>query len=253
MNCSAARKTIYPSPDRCVLSVETAEALEHARQCPECRRYFETQAEWSRLLRVKAGTEPAPERLRERIAGEIESRQRTQGPGRRRAILAAALVLACLPALWLAHRIPSQLLFLALCQDHTKYMNADSQLRSSDRAEIESWFRDKTEFGVRVPPLEAAEMLGSRLCLLRGKKAALVFYRQQGRPISLFQINSRDVSLAALDRWEVDGAELWRASFKGYSVAAFEQRGVVYILISDLRESELLRLASAARVKAQGY
>ena len=253
MNCSAARNTVYPSPERCALSVETAKALDHVRECPECRRYFETQAEWSRLLRAKAGTEPAPDRLRERIAREIESRQRIQGPGRRRRIVAAALVLACLPALWLARRIPSQLFFLALCEDHTKYMNADSQLRSSNRAEIESWFRDKTEFGVRVPPLETAEILGSRLCFLRGKKAALVFYRQQGRPVSFFQINRRDVSLAALERWEVDGAELWRGSFKGYSVAAFEQRGIVYVLVSDLRESELLQLASAARVKAQGY
>ncbi|MBI1786540.1 MAG: hypothetical protein HYR60_03175 [Acidobacteria bacterium] len=253
MNCSAARKAIYPSPDRCVLSVETGKALDHVRQCPDCRRYFESQAEWSRLLRAKAGAEPAPDQLRERIAGEIESHQRIEGPRRLGWIAAAALIVVCLPALWFARRIPSQLFFLALCEDHIKYLSADSQLRSSDRAEIESWFRDKTDFGVRVAALGTAEILGSRLCFLRGKKAALVFYRQQGRPVSLFQINRRDLSLAALDRWEVDGAAVWRASFKGYSVAAFEQRGVVYALISDLRESELLRLASAARAEAQGY
>ncbi|MBI3698529.1 MAG: hypothetical protein HY238_27270 [Acidobacteria bacterium] len=61
------------------------------------------------------------------------------------------------------------------------------------------------------------------------------------------------MNLAALDRWEVDGAPIWRASMKGYSLAAFEQRGVVYALVSDLRESELLELASAAQVKARGY
>lgn len=252
MNCSVARKALYPSPERCAFTVETAKALDHARECPECKRFFEAQAEWSQILRMKSGTEPAPDRLRGRVAHEIERSQRIPAP-RRRWIVAAGLVLACLPALWLARRIPSQLFFQALCEDHMKYANADSQLRSSNHAEIESWFRGRTDFAVRVPPLEAAQILGSRLCFLRGKKAALVFYRQQGRSVSLFQINRRDVSLAALDRWEVDGSELWRASFKGYSVAAFEQRGVVYVLISDLRESELLRLALAARAKAQGY
>ncbi len=252
MNCSVARKALYPSPERCALSVETAEALDHLRHCPECKQYFAAQTEWSRVLRVKAGTERAPGRLREQIAQEIERSQRIQSP-RRRWIVAAAVVLACLPGLWLARRIPSQLFFQALCADHTKYANAESQLRSSNYVEIESWFRGRTDFAVRVPPLEAAEILGSRLCFLRGKKAALVFYRQHGRPVSLFQINRRDVSLAALQRWEVDGADVWRGSFKGYSIAAFEQRGILYVLISDLRESELLRLASAARVRMQGY
>ncbi len=255
MNCSSARTAIYPSPAQCALSVETAQALDHLRHCPECRQYFETHAEWSRLLRAKLGTEPAPEALRQRLAAEIAGRPRRAMARRfgRRAILALVLVLAVLPAAWRASRLPSRLFLQALCEDHARYVKADSQFRSSDTGAVESWFRDKTEFGVRVPAFANAELLGGRLCFLRGRKAALVFYRKQGRPVSLFQLRAHDASLAALDRWEGEGPEMRRASWQGYSFAAFQQRGVAYVFVSDLRETELLELAAAARSKTRGY
>jgi anti-sigma factor RsiW len=165
----------------------------------------------------------------------------------------AAFALAAGTALWLAFRAPSWLLVQALCEDHAKYLSADAQVRSSDSARMESWFRGQTGFSVRVPAFSDAELLGGRLCFLRGRKAALAFYRKNDRPVSLFQLQARDASLAALDRREVHGAELRRVSWKGYSLAAFEQRGVVYALVSDLAESELLELAAAAQVKARGY
>jgi anti-sigma factor RsiW len=253
MNCSGARKAVYPSPERCALTVQTAHAMEHVRECPDCQRYFEGQTECSRLLRMKAGTEPAPEALRERVAGMIERHELVAPRRTRRRVVAAGVLLALAPGLWVASHFRSKLLFRAMCEDHAKYINAESQLRSSETAQIESWFRDKTDFSVRVPVLTNADVVGGRLCFLRGRKAALVLYRHQSRPVSLFQLNSRDVSLTALDRSEVDGAPIWRASWKGYSLAAFEQRGVVYALVSDMRESELLEMASAAQIKARGY
>ncbi len=255
MNCSVARKILYPCPEKCVLSVETAPALEHWRQCAGCRSYFESESQWARALREKVGTEPGPEALRERIAAEVEHSQKIAvgATSRRRWMVAAALVLVASVSALLAMRWPSRLFFQTLCEDHAKYVDAQAQVPSADGSRIESWFRDKTEFAVRVPALTNAELLGGRLCFLRGKKAALVFYRKQGRPVSLFELHRRDVSLAALDRWEVDGVPIWRAAMKGYSLAAFEQRGVVYVLVSDLRESELLELAAAAQGKARGY
>jgi anti-sigma factor RsiW len=183
----------------------------------------------------------------------VEKRQRIPSQRVRRWVVAAGVLLALAPALWLAAHIRSRLLFQAMCEDHAKFMNAESQSPSSDTGQIESWFRGKTDFSVRVPALANADLVGGRLCFLRGRKAALIVYRRQSRPVSLFQLNSRGVSLAALDRWEVDGAPMWRASWKGYSLAAFQQRGVVYALVSDLRESELLELASAAQIQARGY
>ena len=256
MNCSQAQKLLYPGPGRCALSIETAQALEHLRRCEECRRYFETQAEWSRALRDKAGTLPAPEALRERVAGMTAepAGHLVSTPVWRRKRWVAAMVLlgAGAGGFWFASQLPSQLFFRELCEDHARYLSGESQVRSSSGAEIESWFGGKTDFSVRVPALENAETLGGRLCFMRGHKAALVFYRKRGRPVSLFQFAERDASLRALSHWELDGVPFWRISWKGFSVVAFRERGVVYALVSDLRESELVGLAAALHGKARG-
>src|SRR5215831_13754780 len=84
-----------------------------------------------------------------------------------------------------------------------------------------------------------------RLCALKQHKAALVFYRKRGRTVSLFQKNASGINLYSLDHEVIDGRSIWRGSFDGYNLAAFEDRNVVYVLVSDLRESELLEMASA--------
>src|SRR5262249_48659757 len=197
--------------------------------------------ELSKSLRAKSGTEPAPEALRERMARLVEEHDSAGLPSRKRRqnLVAAAAVIAVtvgLGAIWVASRMPSQELFQEMCLDHAKYLDAQSQLSSSDPTPIEPWFRDKAEFRVQVPVLGRTQLLGSRLCFLKQRKAALIFYRKDGRAVSLFQLSGTGVSLAPLDRTLIDGSPIWHKSFNGYSVIAFENRGVITALVSDLRE-----------------
>jgi anti-sigma factor RsiW len=258
VNCAEARKNLYPSPGQSALTIDTAKSMEHLKHCQTCRDYFAAQADWSRILREKLGTEPMPESLQRSIAGQIEQQQRKQRTTRLWApawtrIAIVILVVVALSVAWATYYRSSQQMFRALCEDHARYLDARSQVSSSDPNALESWFREKMGFGVRVPVLGSTELLGGRLCFLRERKAALVFYRKGDRTVSLFQFNGQGVSLRVLNRAEIDGDLLWRMSFKGYSLAAFEHRGIIFALVSDLRESELLELASAAQVRAKGY
>ena len=252
MNCSQARNILFPSPEKALVTIETPGAMDHLRECEACQAFIEQQREWSRNLRAKVGAEPAPDPLRERMARLVEKHRAAALPllKTRRQVLAAAaaIVLAvALGSLWLVSRMPSQGLFQEICQDHAKYLDSQSQLTSSDPGAIESWFRDKAEFRVHVPTLERADLLGSRLCFLKRHKAALIFYRKQGRAVSLFELSEAGVSLSALNRSVIDGSPIWHQSFNGYSLVAFANRGVITVLVSDLQESELLPLALAAR------
>ena len=257
MNCPEVRKTLYPSPEKCALTVETSRAWEHLRQCVACQEHFSIQAAWALTLKAKMEPEEIPEWLHCKVLGKI---QKAQGPGTRRwfsqsgrRMLIVALLFFSLAGAWFAYFWPSRQLFQSVFEDHARYLEAQSQLNSSNAEDIESWFRDKTDFGVRVPAVDSAQLLGGRLCFLKKRKAALVFYRKGGRTVSLFQFNARGISLAALKQAEIDGSVLWRTSSQGYSLAAFEQRGVLFVVVSDLRESELLNLASAMQVKSHGY
>lgn len=251
MNCSEVRHTLYPTPDKSLVTIETAQALAHLRECDSCQAHFEAQTEWARILHEKLPCELAPASLQARIANLAERRQSSRfywphtRPARTAVAALALLVVGFLA--WWTYRIPSQRFFEELCEDHAKYLSAESQLQSNDPAAIEAWFLGQAGFGVRVPKLENTELLGSRLCFLKRRKAALIFYRRQGRPVSLFELSESDVSLSALNRMVIDGSPIWHKSLNGYSLVAFENRGVVSMLVSDLRESELLALALAAR------
>ncbi len=247
MNCSQARTILFPTPDRALVTIETPVATNHLRDCQACQAFFEHQQEFSRTLRTKTGVEPAPDALRERVTRLIETHEPRGLFVRRRFLTsaAAAVLILGLGAIWFATREPSQELFQEMCLDHAKYL--DAQLPSRDPGAIESWFRDKAEFGVHVPLLDKTDLLGSRLCFLKRRKAALIFYRKDSRPVSLFELSRSDVSLSYLDRSMIDGSPIWHKSFNGYSVVAFENRGVVNVFVSDLREDELLPLALAAR------
>jgi len=144
--------------------------------------------------------------------------------------------------------MPSRLFFQDVCQDHMRYLQGQAQVASDRPSEIESWFRGKAEFAVTVPPIENAELRGGRLCFLKGKKAALIFYNRRGRPVSLFQFTATGVRLNALNKQVIDGAALWRMSWNGYTVVLFESRGIISAFVSDVQESELLHMASAARL-----
>ena len=251
MNCSRARQILYPQPDRAETTIESSAALGHLHECADCRRYFEEQAALSRMLKEKLGRDAAPEALRERVMAQIEKRravsplQRFRGRRLLYTGIAVLVLLAALFSRWL-HRLPSEQFFEEVCADHAKYLGAESQLRSGDPATIESWFRDKTEFAVEVPRYENINLLGSRLCFLKRHKAALVFYRKDGHSVSLFQMDARGVNLSALSRSVMDGVPVWHKSLNGFGLVALERRGVLWVLVSDLNESDLLPLAFAA-------
>ncbi len=49
------------------------------------------------------------------------------------------------------------------------------------------------------------------------------------------------INLRSLDQEAIDERSIWCGSFGGYNLAAFEDCNVVYLLVSDLRESASFR------------
>jgi hypothetical protein len=59
-------------------------------------------------------------------------------------------------------------------------------------------------------------------------------------------MDARDINLSALSRSVIDGIPVWHKSLNGFSLVALKRRGVLWVLVSDLKESDLLQLAFAA-------
>src|SRR3989442_84669 len=92
MNCSHARSTLFPTPEKALVTTETPGAMDHLRDCDECQAFFERQKEFSKSLRTKVGVEPAPDALRERTARLVETHRAAalRSPSSRRKALAVA-------------------------------------------------------------------------------------------------------------------------------------------------------------------
>ena len=256
MRCEEVREMVYPTPEKCEFTTQTDRALDHIRNCEACREHYRAQEEWSRSLRAKAGSEPAPDALRT-LVGRMVAEAATVSAGKlgtRRqwamAALAGCIVLAAV--VWAGSYAGSRLFFQSVLEDHARYTASQPEITASEPREIESWFHGQAGFGVRIPAIDNARLLGGRLCDLRGRRAALVFYRRSERPVSMFLLNDRGISMAALDRWKIDGEPLWKTAWQGYSLAAFRERGLLYVVVSDLREAELVALAASIRTGVRG-
>jgi len=252
MTCREARLALYPTLETAATTVERVAASQHVTQCSECRQYFQNQVELGRGLRSALPHTQASEALRQRVGATVEQRRQRSSntPLWRRVGLfwpAAALILLVPVFSWFLARTSSRSFFNEMCADHSRYLQAQSQIRAERAGTIQTWLQQKTQFRVHVPQSPDTQLLGARLCFLKKRKAALIFFRKNGHPVSLFELDASEVSLLALHRSVIDAKDVWLDSMDGYSLVAIRQRGVVSVLVSDLAESDLLALASSFR------
>jgi anti-sigma factor RsiW len=111
--------------------------------------------------------------------------------------------------------------------------------------DVDSWFRGKVDFAVRAPvfnsPL-APRLMGARLANVRDRQAAYFVYGgdDPGRRVTLLLFPGSDLDLPGGS----GEAEVMVANEKGYNVAMWRKQGIVYSLVSDLDERDILQLVS---------
>jgi anti-sigma factor RsiW len=256
--CIASRGVLYPleEPKEPTASVRKAKA--HLDQCASCEEFFRQEREFLDWLRPRLPTEKAPAELRERIllrASDPALRTSVASkplapPGRRGAIIAAAAVAAAAILFAVLLRDPTppgvSALETALVEDHIRYLpNASrAEFPSSDATRVSSWFSDKLHFPVRAPFLSRGKLMGARLCFLMGQRVALLFYEVEERPLSLFVLDGASVDLSRARFEEYEGKPLCRSSRSGYQLVLWQDRGLVYAMVSELSAEVLLGLAA---------
>ncbi|MEW6213287.1 MAG: hypothetical protein AB1631_33630 [Acidobacteriota bacterium] len=261
MNCGAARKHLYTFNG--LLSeqadfpamAEVRQAQAHLMKCAACRKFFAEEEQIKSLIKKRAAREQASPRLREGalilIACERKRQQRKSLLSRflahRRASLAVAGLMAlifALAALWFyglrAEAEPGQVIS-ALVEDHTKLSGA-THIASSDNLAVQSWFHDKVDFALRLPQLSDPQLIGARLCNLQGKRAALIFYQSDQNAISLFVFDGSEVELPKDRLIALDGKLCVIVSQKGFNVVLWKERGLLYGLVSEARNTDLLQV-----------
>jgi anti-sigma factor RsiW len=236
---------------------ESAEVKAHLSGCAACTHAAAIHQSYKAAM-VRAGA-AAPHALHDAVRARLLD-QAHQGRWARafrdpRAIgLAAAAVGA---AAWFVAGGLSHPLFLrshSLVEDgvalHARALPLD--YAASDVGSAQRWLSGKLDFGVRLPKFAAGPRLqGVRLSSLHSRQAAVVTYtvpQGDGRRVSLLIVDDPEQKMAGAARRIAD-REVWLSRARGFNVASWRNDEIVYSLISDLDEQDVLALVQSAEMR----
>src|SRR5205814_1743471 len=123
---------------------------------------------------------------------------------------------------------------------------------ASDTGSAQRWLETRLDFGVRLPHFaRSATLQGVRLSHLHARPAAVVTYtlpQNEGHRVSLLIVDDPEPVLPGTARRIAD-REVWLSQARGFNVASWRNDEIVYSLISDLDERDVVQLVQAAELR----
>ena len=120
---------------------------------------------------------------------------------------------------------------------------------ASDLGSAQRWLESKVDFGVHLPHL--GQVQGVRLSNVHSRQAAVVTYTipaGDGRRVSLLIVDDPEQQLPGAAR-QIADREVWLSQARGFNVASWRNHEIVYSLISDLDEQDVLALVKSAEMR----
>jgi anti-sigma factor RsiW len=249
MNCGEADSFLQAYVDGELAGVDRAELERHLVGCERCGRTAKLQARFKAAVRALLPRPPVPLSLRVRVkellgAQEIAPR-RWPWLTYPRLVPAAAALFLLVAVTGTVQRTRS----LVVEQAQRSYQSElPMDIVGSDCGSIASWFRGRVDFPVHAPSLGREGICqGGRLVNVRERPAAYITYRvHDGHRVALLVFDPRDEAIEAPQRRVVNGREIYIGTGPGISTAAYRDRGLGYVVTSDLDEDSLTRLVTAS-------
>ena len=233
---------------------ESAEVRAHLETCDSCARSARLHQSYKAAMLRAGGTasHALHDAVRLRLDEEAERGRWVRAFRDPRAIgLAAAAVGAAAWFLAGGLRHPLFAQGHSLADDgvalHARALPLD--YTASDIGSVQKWLSGKVDFGVHLPRL--GQMQGVRLSSVHSHPAAVVTYTLpagDGRRVSLLIVDDPEQQLPGAARHIAD-REVWLSQARGFNVASWRNDEIVYSLISDLDEQDILALVQSAEMR----
>lgn len=258
MDCFRAREGLWPPERPRLAGTEVLEARTHVEHCAACCDYF---AQDRALLQLydRLRHERAPDLLRQRVfaalarvrAGGVGTRAGPERAGTpsaawsRRATRAAGLasVLALALTAWLlsgrSHGASAD--HAIFIEDYLRRAVSDDHIITSDPAEVGRFLARELGLPLTPPRVRGLQLTRAEICLLEGRRGAMILYLANGRTLSHYLIprqgaKARPPSLPNRGR-------LARAGGGSPTVITWATPAVEQALVGDLEPAQLLALA----------
>ncbi len=260
MTCAEARETLWPIRRPQLVGGRVEDARKHVEGCPACQDYLAQDevlvAAYDRLRGTKAPRElrervfnaiarersgqadplPARESRVARIGGALRERARAGWAVATVGVLALASGIVITRATTIASVDASGAAFV---EDYLRRAVGQEQIHSSDPATVRQWLT--RELGLPLQPLVAAglELEGAEICLLEGRRGAMILYRMGGTRISHYLVPREGVG----PREPAVGAGGTGADGMVPPLVTWSTPSVEQALVGEIGSEQLLALA----------
>jgi anti-sigma factor RsiW len=249
VTCAEADSFIPAFCDGELAGVDREGVERHLATCETCAARSRLQARFKAAVRAHLPPPPVPLGLRLRVKAALTDQE--IAPRRwpwltyPRLVPAAAAALILIAITGTVRRSQSVILQQAQRSYQTEL---PMDVVGSDCGSIASWFRGRVDFPVRAPLQGAqAKCQGGRLVNVGERPAAYITYRvADGHRVAFLVFDPRDETIEAPQRRVVNGREIYIGTGPGISTAAYRDRGIGYVVTSDLDEDSLTRLVTAS-------
>jgi len=225
---------------------ERAEFEAHLAGCEACRTRVNGEQAFRKELRAAAAVR-APQALRARIDVGLRRERRWSTV---RKLVRPEVVAAMAACAGFAAYFSGRHLLEPMVKDSVSNHahNLPFEVTGDDQ-KIQHWFAGKVDFNVQLPHLANLSVAGARLSHVSDRNAAYVVYRgPAAHRVSLFVFDDPHAPLEmglSGRRQRINDRDVLLANERGYNVAMWRDNEIVYSLVSDLDERDIVQLLSA--------
>jgi anti-sigma factor (TIGR02949 family) len=250
MSCPQAESSVQAYVDGELAGTDREQLQRHIGTCEACARLCRLQGRFKAAVRAHLPRPPVPVELKQRLRLAFD--RVDAGPTRRRwpwltyprlvpASVAAMLLLAITGTV----RRNQSIVVQQAQRSYQAEMPMD--VVGSDCGSIASWFRGRVDFPVPAQALAGkASCRGGRLVNVGERLGAYLVYQDlNGHRVAFLVFDPRDEAIEAPHRRVVNGREIYFGGGPGISTAAYRDRGLGYVVTSDLDEDSLTRFVTA--------
>ncbi len=247
MDCNAAKSRFFAYVDGELAREAEAELEAHLADCPACRRLVDLELAFREAYVERLRPEPAPERVRERVAILVRELADARGRARRsrwakplaRAAAAALLLTVGIAAgvaidSWWERRNSLAVFAQAAVDQHQKLVRGllPPDIQGVSPQGAEEWFRRRLPFNISLPPLrdESLRFLGGRISHLGSVEVAALEYQIDSKHVSLFIIPDESYERLRLK----EKPKFKVMNHRGYDLIIWRSHGTGYALVSEI-------------------
>jgi anti-sigma factor RsiW len=246
--CADARSFCLPFIDGELAGSEREAWAQHIEHCENCRKGTRWEARFKAAVRGHLPRRPVPVELEQRLRMVLGEQRKSSSwsmwfllPR----VVPAAAVLVVLVGIAYSARRPRSFVLDQARRSYQAELPLD--VTSPDCSSVTSWFRGRVDFPVHAPRMpNQIKCQGGRLVNVEDRPAAYLVYQDPtGHRVSVLVFDPEWSPITAPFRRMVAGHEVFYRNGPGISTAAFQDRGLGYVVTSDLDEASLTQLVSA--------